>query len=67
MTPDQFRAAMLALGWSAEETARRLGISPRTVRRYKAGNGEISKTVAILIGIYVQAAVALSGPARMTD
>ena len=41
MTPREFRAARLALGLSVEQLAERLGVDPRSVRRWQNGHGPI--------------------------
>jgi hypothetical protein len=48
MTAEQYKDAIRSLGWNQVEAARRLGIHPRTSRRYaKRGvHGMIGETIA---------------------
>lgn len=41
MTTDEYRAAIAALGWSQVEAGARLGVDPRTSRRWALGEREI--------------------------
>jgi hypothetical protein len=64
MTPDELQRLRLELGWSTEETARRLGLSPRGYRYHEAGRtsrgrrlAQVPTTVALaLLALRVAAA-----------
>lgn len=49
MTPADFRAALDRLELSQSEAARRLGVDPRTVRRWIAGDRRIPGPVVELL------------------
>jgi transposase len=46
MTPDAFAAWLNAMNISAAEAARRLGVSPNTVTRYKKRGGDQTLALA---------------------
>lgn len=49
MTPDQLRAELERLGLSQVGAANALGIDPRTMRRYLAGDLKITKRVQLAL------------------
>ncbi len=49
MTPDQLRAALDRLGLTQVGAARLLGIDPRTMRRYCAGDLDIPKWLPLAL------------------
>ena len=49
MTPREFRDNRLALGLSTEQLAERLGVDPRSVRRWQNGHGPIPGPVIIAL------------------
>jgi len=49
MTPKQFRSALRRLGLNQTEGAKRLGVTPRAVRFWVAGDRAIPEPVAILL------------------
>jgi len=53
MTHRQLRAALKRLGWSQLEAARRLGVAPRTMRYWIAGERRIPESVALLLRVWV--------------
>ena len=55
MTQDQLRAAIETLGTSQAALARLVGVNPRTMRRWIAGDSPIPRTAAILIRTKVAA------------
>lgn len=55
MTPDEFKARRLALGWTQRATASALGLSERCVKYYESGDRPISKPAAILFASLVVA------------
>jgi len=55
MTSEQFKAKREALGWTQRATAEALGVSLRTVLYYEAGEGAVSKPVALLFSSLVVA------------
>ena len=55
MTPDQLRAAIETLGTNQAALARAVGVNPRTMRRWIAGDSPIPRTAAILVRTKVAA------------
>jgi transcriptional regulator with XRE-family HTH domain len=55
MTQRQLRAALKRLGWSQLEGARRLGVAPRTMRYWVAGERRIPESVALLLRTWIAA------------
>jgi transcriptional regulator with XRE-family HTH domain len=55
MTHRQLRAALKHLGWSQLEAARRLGVAPRTMRYWIAGERRIPESVALLLRTWIAA------------
>ena len=53
MTPQQLRQALKRLGLKQTHAAERLGVDPRTVRRWVAGDRRIPAPVAILVRTWV--------------
>jgi transcriptional regulator with XRE-family HTH domain len=49
MTAKQLRHAIKRLGWTQVELARRLGVNPRTVRKWVLSERPISEPAARLI------------------
>ena len=49
MTTNQLREAITALGTNQAALARLVGVNPRTMRRWIAGDSPIPRTAAILI------------------
>ena len=49
MTPQEFTAARKRLGLTQAKLADRLGVNPRTVRRWEAGDSRIPKAVALAL------------------
>jgi transcriptional regulator with XRE-family HTH domain len=47
MTPNEFRAWRVAMGWSQEAAAAQLGVSRRTVQHYELGRPFKGKTISI--------------------
>lgn len=56
MTPAAFRTALDRLGLTQSEAARRLGVDPRTVRRWIAGDRKIPGPVAVLLRTWLASA-----------
>lgn len=54
MTTAEFRTALARLGWTQEQAAREIGVSPRTARGY-ATNYPIPPSKAILLRLLVRA------------
>jgi transcriptional regulator with XRE-family HTH domain len=55
MTHRQLRTALKRLGWSHLEGARRLGVAPRTMRYWVAGERRIPESVALLLRTWIAA------------
>lgn len=53
MTPNQYRAAIAALGLSQVRAAKFLGIAERTSRSYALGEFPVPRVVAMLLSIMV--------------
>ena len=54
MTPDEYRRLVAALGLSVYGSAKVLGISERTTRRYVSGETPIAEPVAKLLRSLVE-------------
>ena len=54
MTPREFRDHRLTLGLSTEQLAERLGVDPRSVRRWQNGHGPIPGPVIIALRLLIQ-------------
>jgi len=52
MTPTQLRWHLKRVGIAQVETARRLKVNPRTVRRWLAGDSPIPEAVAQLVALW---------------
>lgn len=55
MTHRQLRTALKHLGFSQLEAARQLGVAPRTMRYWVAGERRIPESVAILLRTWLAA------------
>jgi len=55
MTAAELRELINQLGFSQCEAARRLGLNPRTVRRYLAGDGRLDARGAQLLRLWLLA------------
>lgn len=53
MTPDEYRAAIAALGWSQVEAGARLGVDPRTSRRWALGERDVPFGTALALRLLV--------------
>jgi hypothetical protein len=58
MTPNQFRKALERLGLTQTEAAPLLGVQPRAVRRWLAGDREIPNASVILVLLMLNGIVA---------
>lgn len=47
MTPDQFRAVLISIGWSERELALRINVSPSKVRRWSVGRYSVPPKLAV--------------------
>jgi len=54
MTATQLRAALKRLGLNQVATAARLGVAPRTMRYWVAGERRIPEPVAILLRTWIK-------------
>ncbi len=54
LTPKQLRAALRRLGLNQVAAAKQLGVDPRTVRRWLAGDRKIPEPVTILLGLWLK-------------
>ena len=54
MTPGQFRTIIYTIGITQSEMARRMGVNERTVRKWLAGDREMSEP-AIKLAIRIKA------------
>lgn len=52
MTAEEFRRHRDRLGWTQPETAEALGLSVTQIRHMEHGRSGITKTVALLFGLY---------------
>jgi len=50
MSPDELKAARLAMGLSQAKLAKKLGVNRQAVYRWEKGLHPVSPTIAILIG-----------------
>jgi hypothetical protein len=55
MTPDQFDAALSAIGWKGTDFCDRAGLVPNTVWRWRKG----TTTIPLWVGEYLRALLAL--------
>jgi len=67
MTPKQFRTALKRLGMNQTKAARHLGVTPRAVRFWVAGDRSIPQPVAILLRTWLAAASGERGAAGGTQ
>ncbi len=54
LTPQQFRATLKRLGLNQVAAAKQLGVDPRTVRRWLAGDRKIPEPVVILLRTWLR-------------
>jgi len=54
LTPQQFRTALKRLGLNQVAAAKQLGVDPRTVRRWLAGDRKIPEPVVILLRTWLR-------------
>jgi len=54
MTPQQFRHVLRQLGLNQVQAAKRLGINPRTLRRWVAGDSRIPESVSLLLELLLR-------------
>lgn len=50
MTPEQFKQACQALGLTESKLAKAIGLSDRTIRRYKSGEWPVNEQTKIILG-----------------
>ncbi len=62
MTPREFRDIRLALGLSTEQLAERLGVDPRTIRRWQDGSQPVPGPVVAAMQLLRITPQALSTP-----
>jgi hypothetical protein len=55
LTPDQFDAALKALGWKATDFCRKAGVVPNTAWRWRKGHAPIP----LWVGEYLRAVLAI--------
>ena len=55
LTPKQLRVALRRLGLNQVAAAKQLGVDPRTVRRWLAGDRKIPAPIALLLGLWLKA------------
>ena len=56
MTPDEFRAALLALSYNQRRFAARVGVDERTVQRWASGETRIPARVALVLELEAERA-----------
>jgi len=49
MTPRELRRALKRLGWTQVELARRIGVNPRTVRKWVLNETPMSEPASLLL------------------
>jgi DNA-binding transcriptional regulator YiaG len=54
MSPQQFRNVLRRLGVNQVQAAKRLGVNPRTVRRWVAGDSRIPESVSLLLQLWLR-------------
>ena len=54
MSPQRFRGALRQLGVSQVQAAKRLGVNPRTLRRWVAGDSRIPESVGLLVELWLR-------------
>jgi len=64
MTPKHFRAALKRLGMNQTNAAKRLGVTPRAVRFWVAGDRSIPEPVVILLRTWMAASPKRGGAGR---
>ena len=55
MSPQQFRQVLRQLGLSQVQAAKRLGVNPRTLRRWVAGDSRIPESVGLVLQLWLRA------------
>jgi DNA-binding transcriptional regulator YiaG len=55
MSPQQFRYVLRQLGLSQVQAAKRLGVNPRTVRRWVAGDSRIPESAGLVLQLWLRA------------
>jgi transcriptional regulator with XRE-family HTH domain len=53
MTPDELRAALKELGWSAPHLARLLGVGEKTPTNWELGRAKVPSDVSQWVSVYV--------------
>lgn len=64
MTPKQLRQVLIKLGLTQISGARALGVAPRTMRQWIAGDRRIAEPVARLLSIWVEHPDLLTRPGK---
>lgn len=53
MTPDDFKAARLSLGWTTASAAEALGLTAEAVSQYESGAAALPRSTVILLESYL--------------
>jgi len=64
MTPKQLRAAIKRLDLTQVAAARALGVAPRTMRQWIAGDARIAEPAARLLAVWLAHPELLPGPTQ---
>lgn len=59
MTPQEFKEARTALGWTQATVAEKTGVDVRTVRRWESGYSPVPKLTATVLNLWVNAKTAI--------
>ena len=54
MSPQQFRQVLRRLRLNQVQAAKRLGVNPRTLRRWVAGDSRIPESVGLLLQLWLR-------------
>ena len=54
MSPQQFRQVLRRLRLNQVQAATRLGVNPRTLRRWVAGDSRIPESVGLLVELWLR-------------
>ena len=54
MLPKQFRRILRELALNQVQAAKRLGVNPRTLRRWVAGDSRIPESVSLLLQLWLR-------------